>query len=45
MIPEIGYFALVLAMALSLLLCIFPLWGAYSGNLRLMRAAPSLALC
>ncbi|MFC0118920.1 heme lyase CcmF/NrfE family subunit [Pseudoalteromonas xiamenensis] len=44
MIPEIGYFALVLAMALSLLLCIFPLWGAYSGNLRLMRAAPSLAL-
>ncbi|KID57661.1 cytochrome C biogenesis protein CcmF [Pseudoalteromonas luteoviolacea] len=44
MIPEIGYFALVLAMALSLLLCIFPLWGAYTGNLRLMRAAPSLAL-
>jgi cytochrome c-type biogenesis protein CcmF len=44
MIPEIGYFALVLAMALSLLLCIFPLWGAYTGNLRLMRAAPSLAI-
>ncbi|MBQ4837055.1 MULTISPECIES: heme lyase CcmF/NrfE family subunit [Pseudoalteromonas] len=44
MIPEIGYFALVLAMALSLLLCIFPLWGAYTGNLRLMRAAPALAL-
>ncbi|KZN41951.1 heme lyase subunit CcmF [Pseudoalteromonas luteoviolacea NCIMB 1944] len=31
-------------MALSLLLCIFPLWGAYTGNLRLMRAAPALAL-
>ncbi|ESP90481.1 heme lyase CcmF/NrfE family subunit [Pseudoalteromonas luteoviolacea] len=44
MVPEIGYFALVLAMALSLLLCIFPLWGAYTGNLRLMRAAPALAL-
>ncbi|WP_063379615.1 heme lyase CcmF/NrfE family subunit [Pseudoalteromonas luteoviolacea] len=44
MVPEIGYFALVLAMALSLLLCIFPLWGAYTGNLRLMRAAPSLAV-
>ncbi|CAM3944099.1 heme lyase CcmF/NrfE family subunit [Pseudoalteromonas byunsanensis] len=44
MIPEIGYFALVLAMALSLLLCIFPLWGAHTGNLRLMRAAPSLAV-
>lgn len=44
MIPEIGYFALVLAMSLSLLLCIFPLWGAYTGNLRLMKAAPSLAI-
>ncbi|CCQ09696.1 Cytochrome c heme lyase subunit CcmF [Pseudoalteromonas luteoviolacea B = ATCC 29581] len=44
MIPEIGYFSLVLAMALSLLLCIFPLWGAHTGNLRLMRAAPSLAV-
>lgn len=44
MVPEIGYFALVLAMALSLLLCIFPLWGAYTGNLRLMKAAPSLAV-
>ena len=44
MIPEIGYFSLVLAMGLSLLLCIFPLWGAYTGNLRLMRAAPSLAV-
>ncbi|MEI5638226.1 MULTISPECIES: heme lyase CcmF/NrfE family subunit [unclassified Pseudoalteromonas] len=44
MVPEIGYFALVLAMALSLLLCIFPLWGAYTGNLRLMKAAPSLAI-
>ncbi|TMO63307.1 heme lyase CcmF/NrfE family subunit [Pseudoalteromonas aurantia] len=44
MIPEIGYFSLVLAMALSLLLCIFPMWGAYTGNLRLMRAAPSLAV-
>ncbi|WP_125783295.1 heme lyase CcmF/NrfE family subunit [Pseudoalteromonas rubra] len=44
MIPEIGYFSLVLAMGLSLLLCIFPLWGAYTGNLRLMRTAPSLAV-
>ena len=44
MIPEIGYFSLTLAMVLSVLLCIFPLWGAHTGNLRLMRAAPSLAV-
>ena len=44
MIPEIGYFSLTLAMVLSVLLCIFPLWGAHTGNLRLMRAAPSLAI-
>lgn len=31
-------------MVLSVLLCIFPLWGAHTGNLRLMRAAPSLAI-
>ncbi len=31
-------------MVLSVLLCIFPLWGAHTGNLRLMRAAPSLAV-
>jgi cytochrome c-type biogenesis protein CcmF len=44
MIPELGYFSLTLAMVLSVLLCIFPLWGAHTGNLRLMRAAPSLAV-
>ncbi|MBQ4831752.1 heme lyase CcmF/NrfE family subunit [Pseudoalteromonas sp. MMG010] len=44
MIPELGYFSLTLAMVLSVLLCIFPLWGAHTGNLRLMRAAPSLAI-
>ena len=44
MIPELGYFSLTLAMVLSILLCIFPLWGAHTGNLRLMRAAPSLAI-
>lgn len=44
MIPELGYFSLTLAMVLSVLLCAFPLWGAYTGNIRLMRAAPSLAI-
>ncbi|RZF93068.1 heme lyase CcmF/NrfE family subunit [Pseudoalteromonas sp. CO302Y] len=44
MIPELGYFSLTLAMVLSVLLCIFPIWGAHTGNLRLMRAAPSLAI-
>ena len=44
MIPELGYFSLTLAMVLSVLLCIFPMWGAHTGNLRLMRAAPSLAI-
>lgn len=44
MIPELGYFSLTLAMVLCVLLFIFPLWGAHTGNLRLMRAAPSLAV-
>ena len=44
MIPELGFLSLTIAMALCLLLCIYPLWGAHSGNLRLMRAAPALAV-
>ncbi|MEO2266868.1 heme lyase CcmF/NrfE family subunit [Pseudoalteromonas sp. YIC-656] len=44
MIPELGYFSLTIAMVLCVLLFIFPIWGAHTGNLRLMRAAPSLAV-
>jgi len=44
MIPELGYISLTIALGLSILLCIYPLWGAYTNNLRLMRAAPALAI-
>ena len=44
MIPELGFLSLTIAMALCVLLCIYPLWGAHTGNLRLMRAAPALAI-
>ena len=44
MIPELGFLSLTIAMALCILLCIYPLWGAHTGNLRLMRAAPALAM-
>ncbi len=44
MLSELGYVSLTIALALSILLCIYPLWGARTGNLRLMRTAPALAI-
>lgn len=44
MVPELGHFALILALGLSLLSCVYPLWGAYKGHLRLMSLARPLAL-
>ncbi len=44
MLPEIGHFALILALALALAQGIFPLVGAARGNLALMRVAHTAAL-
>ncbi|WP_135465665.1 heme lyase CcmF/NrfE family subunit [Crenalkalicoccus roseus] len=43
MIPELGHFALALALALSAAQAVFGLWGAQRGEARLMAAAPPLA--
>jgi cytochrome c-type biogenesis protein CcmF len=44
MIPELGHFALILALCLALLLSIVPLWGAQRGHTPAMALAPSLAI-
>lgn len=44
MIAESGHFALVLALLLALLLAIYPLYGAWKGQHRLMAMARPLAL-
>ena len=44
MIPELGHFALALAVALSLTQAVLPLWGAHQRDARLMAAAPALAI-
>jgi cytochrome c-type biogenesis protein CcmF len=44
MIPELGHFALALAVALAAAQAVLPLWGAHARDLRLMAAAPALAI-
>ncbi|MEC8328762.1 MAG: heme lyase CcmF/NrfE family subunit [Pseudomonadota bacterium] len=44
MIAELGYLSLTLALAFSILLSVYPMYGAVKGNLRLMQSAPSFAL-
>jgi len=44
MLPEIGHFALILALALALAQGVFPLLGAARGNFALMRVARTTAL-
>jgi len=44
MIPEIGHFALILALCLALLLAVLPAWGAWRGNSVAMALAPTLAI-
>lgn len=44
MIAELGYLALTISLAFSILLTVYPLWGAHTGNLRLMQTAPSFAI-
>jgi cytochrome c-type biogenesis protein CcmF len=43
MIPELGHFALVLALVVALLQSVLPLWGAARGETRLMNFAASAA--
>ncbi|MBB3168695.1 heme lyase CcmF/NrfE family subunit [Simiduia aestuariiviva] len=43
MIPELGHFALVLSLGLSLLLSVLPLSGSFNGRALWMSTAPSLA--
>lgn len=43
MIPEIGHFALILCLVLSIIQGVFPLWGAYKGNGALMAVAKPAA--
>ena len=44
MMPEIGHFALTLALCLALILALVPAWGAWRGNSVAMALAPSLAI-
>ncbi|WP_341501665.1 heme lyase CcmF/NrfE family subunit [Gallaecimonas sp. GXIMD4217] len=43
MVPELGLFALILALVLAALLAVYPLWGAQRGDGRLMALAKPLA--
>jgi cytochrome c-type biogenesis protein CcmF len=44
MIVELGHFALVLALAVALVQSVLPIWGAQSGNVRLMAVAGPAAV-
>ena len=43
MIPEIGHFALILCLVLSIIQGVLPIWGAYKGNGALMAVAKPTA--
>jgi cytochrome c-type biogenesis protein CcmF len=43
MIPELGHFALIIALVMAALLTVVPLWGSWRNNYAAMRIAPSLA--
>ena len=44
MIPELGHFALILALALAVTQAIFPLWGSFNGRRAWMELARPLAV-
>jgi len=44
MTPELGHFALALAVALACAQAVLPLWGAHNRDPRLMASGPALAL-
>lgn len=43
MIPELGHFALIIALVMSVSLTLVPMWGSWAGNYPAMRLARSLA--
>ncbi len=44
MIPELGNVTLVIALVLSILLAVYPLWGAQTNNMTMMRMARPLSI-
>src|SRR5210317_247155 len=44
MIPEIGHYALINALCLSVILAVLPAWGAWRRNTTAMGLAPGLAV-
>ena len=44
MIPEIGHYALIVALCLSMILAVLPAWGAWRRNTTAMGLAPGLAV-
>ena len=44
MIPELGHFALIIALCLALILAVVPAWGAWRRNTQAMALAPRLSL-
>ncbi len=44
MIPELGQFALAIALACAVLQSIYPLWGAHAGHVGMMNSARTLAV-
>ena len=44
MIPEVGHFALIIALCLAVLLVALPAWGVWRGNAVFMALAPGLAV-
>jgi len=44
MIPELGHFALALAVAIGFAQAVLPLWGAWRRDARLIGAAPAIAI-
>ena len=44
MIPELGHFALIIALGIALLLMAVPLWGSFRNDQQAMALAPSLAI-
>ncbi|MCP4465908.1 MAG: heme lyase CcmF/NrfE family subunit [Halieaceae bacterium] len=44
MIPELGHFALIIALCLAVLLVALPAWGVWRGNAVFMALAPGLAV-
>lgn len=44
MFAELGHFSLVLAMLMSMLLAVYPMWGAYNNHSQVMALAKPLAI-